>query len=269
MATITARMTARKGTLANLPKLLPGEIGLVTDYQQTFMGQEPVKGSVTSDDATSSTVEFISPSGHPIDLDEITTTDLAYGITITDAGTNPATHLADIPGANITFIDNIATFNHTLSADPSGDNDIEYHLWYNKEIGYHAEAFPNPEQMIKFTATSSAAQVTGIEFLCDNKKSVTIDYTLSHLGTNTAAPFNTSASRRGTLTMLLDNASGVPTTSSIKDQYDISTGTIPVEFSLTNNSTDRFILNFKPISVLGVIDTVNEHTFTYVQKSFK
>lgn len=253
MATITARMTARKGTLANLPKLLPGEIGLVTDYQQTFMGQEPVKGSVSSDDATSSTVEFISPSGHPIDLDEITTTDLAYGITITNAGTNPVTHLADIPGANITFIDNIATFNHTLSADPSGDNDIEYHLWYNKEIGYHAEAFPNPEQIIKFTATSGVAQATGIEFLCDNKKSVTIDYTLS----------TSSASRRGTLTMLLDNASGVPSTSSIKDEYDISTGVIPVEFSLTNNSTDRFILNFK------TIDTVNEHTFTYVQKSFK
>ena len=253
MATITARMTARKGTLANLPKLLPGEIGLVTDYQQTFMGQEPVKGSVSSDDATSSTVEFISPSGHPIDLDEITTTDLAYGITITNAGTNPVTHLADIPGANITFIDNIATFNHTLSADPSGDNDIEYHLWYNKEIGYHAEAFPNPEQIIKFTATSGVAQATGIEFLCDNKKSVTIDYTLS----------TSSTSRRGTLTMLLDNASGVPSTSSIKDEYDISTGVIPVEFSLTNNSTDRFILNFK------TIDTVNEHTFTYVQKSFK
>tara|TARA_R110002074_G_scaffold272136_2_gene443844 strand:- start:670 stop:1431 length:762 start_codon:yes stop_codon:yes gene_type:complete len=253
MATITARMTARKGTLANLPKLLPGEIGLVTDYQQTFMGQEPVKGSVSSDDATSSTVEFISPSGHLIDLDEITTTDLAYGITITNASTNPATHLADIPGANITFIDNIATFNHTLSSDPSGDNDIEYHLWYNKEIGYHAEAFPNPEQIIKFTATSGVAQATGIEFLCDNKKSVTIDYTLS----------TTSASRRGTLTMLLDNASGVPSTSSIKDEYDISTGAIPVEFSLADNSTDRFILNFK------TTDTVNEHTFTYVQKSFK
>ncbi|MDA9992238.1 hypothetical protein N9E03_00980 [bacterium] len=253
MATITARMTARKGTLANLPKLLPGEIGLVTDYQQTFMGQEPVKGSVSSDDATSSTVEFISPSGHLIDLDEITTTDLAYGITITNAGTNPATHLADIPGANITFIDNIATFNHTLSSDPSGDNDIEYHLWYNKEIGYHAEAFPNPEQIIKFTATSGVAQATGIEFLCDNKKSVTIDYTLSTI----------SASRRGTLTMLLDNASGVPSTSSIKDEYDISTGAIPVEFSLADNSTDRFILNFK------TTDTVNEHTFTYVQKSFK
>jgi len=253
MATITARMTARKGTLANLPKLLPGEIGLVTDYQQTFMGQEPVKGSVSSDDATSSTVEFISPSGHLIDLDEITTTDLAYGITITNASTNPATHLADIPGANITFIDNIATFNHTLSSDPSGDNDIEYHLWYNKEIGYHAEAFPNPEQIIKFTATSGVAQATGIEFLCDNKKSVTIDYTLS----------TTSASRRGTLTMLLDNASGVPSTSSIKDEYDISTGAIPVEFSLTDNGTDKFILNFK------TTDTVNAHTFTYVQKSFK
>ena len=264
MATITARMTARKGTLANLPKLLPGEIGLVTDYQQTFMGQEPVKGSVNLDDATSSTVEFISPSGHPIDLDEITTTDLAYGITITDAGTNPATHLADIPGANITFIDNIATFNHTLSADPSGDNDIEYHLWYNKEIGYHAEAFPNPERILKFTATASATpQATGVEFLCDNKRSVTIDYTLSHPGTSTVAPFNTSASRRGTLTMLLDNASGVPTTHSIKDEFDISTGAIPVEFTITDNTTDRFILNFK------TIDTVNEHTFTYVQKSFK
>jgi len=92
-----------------------------------------------------------------------------------------------------------------------------------------------------------------VEFLCENKESVTIDYTLS----------TSSASRRGTLTMLLDNASGVPSTSSIKDEFDISTGAIPVEFSLTDNSTDKFILNFK------TTDIVNAHTFTYVQKSFK
>jgi hypothetical protein len=257
MATITSRMTARKGLLANLPKLLPGEIGLVTDYQRTYMGQEPVKGSVSSADATAATVEFFSVSGNPIDLDEITTTDLAYGITITDASSNPATHLADIPGAGITFIDNIATFNHTLSADPSGNNDIEYHLWYNKEIGYHAEAFPNPVQTITFTASASATpQTTGIEFLCDNKESVTISYTLSHEGTP-------SASRRGTLSILLDNDANTPSTSSIKDEYDISTGTIPVKFSLTDNGVDRFILNFE------TTDTVNAHTFTYVQKSFK
>ena len=258
MATITSRVTVRKGLLANLPKLLPGEIGLVTDYQRTYMGQEPVRGSVSSADATAATVEFLSVSGNPIDLDEITTTDLAYGITITDASSNPATHLADIPGASITFIDNIATFNHTLSSDPSGNNDIEYHLWYNKEIGYHAEAFPNPVQTITFTATSSATpQTTGIEFLCDNKESVKISYTLSHAGTP-------SASRHGTLSILLDSDNNdVPTTSSIKDEYDISTGTIPVKFSLTDNGVDRFILNFE------TTDTVNAHTFTYIQKSFK
>ena len=46
MATITARMTARKGNLADLPKLLPGELGLASDEQKVFMGMEPAQGSI-------------------------------------------------------------------------------------------------------------------------------------------------------------------------------------------------------------------------------
>ena len=260
MATITARMTARKGLSTALPKLLPGELGLATDIQKTFIGQEPVVGStdLTASNSTTAVVEFMSAAGVPVDLDEITTTDLAYGITVTDNEQTTPT-VTEIPGASITFIDQKATFTHPLK-DSAGvtprapDGNETFSLWYNKEVGYVAEAFVNPTQTLTFTATASGvAQATGVEFLCENKESVTIDYTLS----------TSSASRRGTLTMLLDNASGVPTTSSIKDEYDISTGSIPVEFSLTDNGTDKFILNFK------TTDTVNAHTFTYVQKSFK
>jgi hypothetical protein len=258
MATITARMTARKGLSSAIPQLLPGELGLATDIQKTFIGQVPVAGScdITNSTTTTAIVEFMTSSGYPIDLDEITTSDLLYGITVTDSVTNVVT---DIPGANIVFSDQKATFTHplkdadTVTIRVPVSADI-FSLWYNKEVGYVAEAFVNPTQTLTFTATaSSVAQATGVEFLCENKESVTIDYTLS----------TSSASRRGTLTMLLDNASGVPSTSSIKDEFDISSGTIPVEFSLTDNGTDKFILNFK------TTDTVNAHTFTYIQKSFK
>ena len=34
MTTTTARMTVRKGNLADMPKLLPGEFGLATDIQR-------------------------------------------------------------------------------------------------------------------------------------------------------------------------------------------------------------------------------------------
>ena len=134
MATITARMTARKGIIADLPRLLPGELGLATD--------------------------------------EITTTDLAYGITVTDSVTSTVT---EILGANITFADQKATFTHPLKASDGVTTRVPvsadtFSLWYNKEIGYTAEAFVNPAQTLTFTASASAtAQATGVEFLCENK----------------------------------------------------------------------------------------------------
>ena len=315
MATITARMTARKGLSTALPKLLPGELGLATDIQKTFIGQEPVVGScdITNSTNTTAIVEFMSAAGYPVDLDEITTTDLAYGITVTDSFQDPPV-VTEILGANISFDDQKATFTHPLkeqdgvtTRDPVGANDISagsfvsgleytiktpgttdftligaadsnigtvfratgigtgdgvatqtadiFSLWYNKEVGYVAEVFTNPARTVTFTAAAaSTPQTTGIEFLVENKESVTLSYTLETAG---------GGSRRGTLSILLDNSSGTPTTHSIKDEYDISTGSVPVKFSLTHNSVDKFILNFE------TTDTVNAHTFTYIQKSFK
>ena len=258
MATTNAIITARKGKLENIPTLLPGELYLATDHQRVFMGQEPITGvcDITASTNTTAKVEFTSANGDVIDMDLMAPLDnYSYSIKI-----NPDTDNIDISASNITFTDSKASFTHGLvdtGTPPAArlpTNSDVFVLYYNKEVGYHAEAFPNPTQEISFTASASGvAQATGIEFLCDNKESVIIEYTLS----------TSSASRRGTLTMLLDNASGVPTTSSIKDEFDISTGAIPVEFSLTDNSTDKFILNFK------TTDIVNAHTFTYVQKSFK
>jgi hypothetical protein len=256
MATTNAIITARKGKLENIPTLLPGELYLATDHQRVFMGQEPITGvcDTTASTNTTAIVEFTSANGDVIDMDlMVPLNNYTYNIVV-----NPDTDNIDKPGSVIAFTDSKASF--PLSLVDSGGairlpttSDV-FVLYYNKEVGYHAEAFPNPTQEISFTASASGvAQATGIEFLCHNKESVIIEYTLS----------TSSASRRGTLTMLLDNASDVPTTSSIKDEFDISTGTIPVEFSLTNNSTDKFILNFK------TTDIVNAHTFTYVQKSFK
>ena len=58
MTTTTARMTVRKGNLADLPKLLPGEFGLAQDIQRLFIGQATVNGTcqVSNSDATTAKV---------------------------------------------------------------------------------------------------------------------------------------------------------------------------------------------------------------------
>ena len=254
MANITARMTVRQGTSGQLPKLLPGEFGQTTDTQRLFIGQQLVQGTpaVTSSQ-TEVTVEFNSAAGYPIDLDEMdSVNNLAYGITVTN-GVDSST--ADILGANISFVDQHATFIHALARVPAA-GDL-FHLWYNKEVGFDGEAFPNPVQTVAFAHTAANENtktlVPSVDFLVANKDSVTIDYTLK----------TGSASRHGKLTMLLDSdVSGAPTTHSIKDEYDVSTGTIPVEFSLTPDvANKKFSLEFKT-------DNQTTHEFKYIQQSF-
>ena len=248
MTTTTARMTVRKGNLADMPKLLPGEFGLATDIQRLFIGQATVNGTcqVSNSDATTAKVEFTSANGDPIDLDLIDNLDdYTYGITV-----NPASDNISITGNNI-----ISRCSFTIFHGLSPTSSTVFELYYNKEVGFHAEAFPNPVQsqsLTKATADSAGPKESGIEFICANKDKITIDYSLK----------TTSASRHGQLTILVDDNAGVPTTSSIKDEYDISNGAMPLVFSLSSNGTDKFSLMFDTTD----LDTV--HTFKYVQKSF-
>jgi len=251
MTTTTARMTVRKGNLADLPKLLPGEFGLAQDIQRLFIGQAIVSGTcdTSKSGTTTAYVEFTSANGDPIDLDLIDNLDdYTYGITV-----NPASDNISITGNNITFKDAVASFSHGLSSAPTSSTVFE--LYYNKEVGYHAEAFPNPVQsqsLNKLTTDSAGPKQSGIEFICANKDKITIDYSLK----------TTSASRHGQLSILIDDNAGVPTTSSIKDVFDISNGAMPLVFSLSSNGTDKFMLMFDTTD----LDTV--HTLKYVQKSF-
>jgi len=248
--TITARMTTRKGPSTALPQLLPGEFGLATDIQRLFIGQDLVVGACDISNSTTTTakVEFTSGTGVAIDFDEVAdVTHLVYGISVYNSVAATTTEIA---GSQITFVDSLATFAHGLGRAPLAAD--TFTIWYNKEVGYHAEAFPNPIQTVAFA--KSAAYLTpeivpSVEFIVANKKSVIIDYTLS-VGT---------ATRSGTLSILL-NADA--TNSSIKDEYD-TTGDVPVTFTLVGNTVDKFTLYF---------DTTNlteTHTFKYTQKSFK
>lgn len=303
MTTTTARMTVRKGNLADMPKLLPGEFGLAQDIQRLFIGQAIVNGTcqISNSDDITAKVEFTSANGDPIDLDLIDNLDeYTYGITVNGGPI--------IPGQDITFTDAVASFSHELKdtsttnagaflvgkkyvIETVGDTDFTligsanndvgtvftatgigsgtgtatglrnptandvFELYYNKEVGFHAEAFPNPVQykdLTKETADSAGPKESEIKFICANKDKITIDYSLK----------TASASRHGQLTILVDDNAGVPTTSSIKDEYDISTGAMPLVFSLLSNSADSFKLMFDTTE----LDTV--HTFKYVQKSF-
>ena len=98
MTTTTARMTVRKGNLADM-QATTGEFGLATDNQRLFIGQATVNGTcqVSNSDATTAKVEFTSANGDPIDLDLIDNLDdYTYGITV-----NPASDNISITGNNI------------------------------------------------------------------------------------------------------------------------------------------------------------------------
>jgi len=264
MATITARMTARKGIIADLPRLLPGELGLATDEQKVFMGMEPAQGSIDVTNSTSSLwkVEFTA-GNTPITEDFIELlNEVTYWVTIDPHDSSTDTI---IDGSNITFIDGMAQFDSGLARVPSIVTNVDrVYFNYNREFGYHAEAFPNPRQQITFTKSQAAGTaevldddaVAGKEvaFLIANKNSVTIDYTLKV----------TTGFRHGTIKILIDET-GTPTNASIKDEYDISTGTVPVIFGLEADSVN----NNKWYLTFDSTDVTNAHTFTYIQKSFK
>ena len=259
MATITARMTARKGEIADLPRLLPGELGLATDEQKVFMGMEPAQGSISSSTTSLWKVEFTA-GNTPITEDFIELlNEITYWVTI-----DPHDSATDITidGSNIAFEDSIASFNPTNGRVHNVADKVYFN--YNREFGYHAEAFPNARQQITFTKSQAAGTaevldddaVAGKEvaFLIANKNSVTIDYTLKV----------TTGFRHGTIKILIDET-GTPTNASIKDEYDISTGTVPVIFGLEADSVN----NNKWYLTFDSTDVTNAHTFTYIQKSFK
>jgi hypothetical protein len=263
MATITARMTARKGNLADLPKLLPGELGLASDEQRVFMGMEPAQGSIDVGNSTSSLwkVEFTA-GNTPITEDFIELlNNITYWVTVDphDSATDTV-----VSGSSISFTDGVAQFDSGLARVPSIVTNVDkVYFHYNREFGYHAEAFPNPQQQIIFTRSGSPGTVETITdgskevaFMIENKNSVTLDYTLKV----------STGYRHGTLKILIDET-GTPTHSSIRDDYDISNGTVPVDFSLVADTVNnnKWYLTFAD----NATGTAVAHTFTYIQKSFK
>jgi hypothetical protein len=259
MATITARMTARKGNLADLPKLLPGELGLASDEQKVFMGMEPAQGSISSSTSSVWKAEFTA-GNTPITEDFIELlNNITYWVTVDphDSATDTV-----INGSSITFEDNIASFNPGLSSARVHNAADKVYFHYNREFGYHAEAFPNPQQQITYTRSGSAGTAETIAdgakevaFMIANKTSITLDYTLKC----------STGYRHGTLKILIDET-GTPTNSSIRDDYDISNGTVPVAFSLVADSVNN---NKWFLQIADSAASAVAHTFTYIQKSFK
>jgi len=315
MATVTkARITARKGSLDTLPTLLPGELGLATDYQKIFMGMEPAIGSKGTCTLTEWQYEF-TLGNTPVTesfmelLDEVT-----YSIMIDPHDSTTKILVSD---SLISFEDEVVKIN-VDGIFGSGNNRVPHAddkvcFYYNRELDtFLAESYANlPKEVIfaksqsagtpekitdsqlltagqfkndveyeivsigttnftligsadnnvgtKFTATGPGTgtgtaiptKTKELAFLIDNKNSITLDYTLSV----------TTGFRHGTLKILIDE-SGSATNSSIKDEYDITHGTVPVVFSLVADG-DKWNLAF------DTTDVVNSHTFKYIQKSFK
>lgn len=259
MATITARMTARKGNLADLPKLLPGELGLASDEQRVFMGMEPAQGSIDVGNSTSSLwkVEFTA-GNTPITEDFIELlNNITYWVTVDphDSATDTV-----INGSSITFVDGVAQFDSGTARVPSTTSPYidKVYFHYNREFGYHAEAFPNPQQQITFTRSGAAGTAETIAdgakevaFMIENKNSVTLDYTLKC----------STGFRHGTLKILIDET-GTPINSSIRDDYDLTnvnttagSFVIGTEYTILVPGTTDFTLIGAANSTAGTVFT--------------
>lgn len=261
MATVTkARITARKGLIADLPTLLPGELGLATDEQKVFMGMEPLLGSKGTCTLTEWQYEFTVGTNPITESFVELLNENVYSIVIDP---HDSTSNIEVSGSLISFEDEVAKIN-VDGLFGAGNNrvphaDDKVYFYYNREFGYHAEAFPNPPKTITFAKAQAAGTPENITdgaskevaFLIDNKTSITLDYTLKVA----------TGHRHGTLKILIDE-SGSATNSSIRDDFDVTNGTVPVVFSLTP-AGDKWNLAF------DTTDVTNSHTFKYIQKSFK
>lgn len=241
-----SQIIIRKGNLADLPVLKPGEFMLAGDEQRLFLGQQPVSGSVdfTNSTTTDAFVTFEVPTGgvlKPLDLDDVS----EFSILVTD-NTNSSESV--IPSANITTNDTVLSFAHGLgrAIDPADT----FVLRYNKEVTSYTAERDTRRHATKFTKSqpSGTPESTGIDFLSSVKNDINIEYSL----------FDSSYMRKGSLNIVINGNSA----SFIKDKFTGDTQLSDVAFTVSNDGAGKFTLNFDTT-------VTTQLQFNYTQTSSK
>jgi hypothetical protein len=136
----------------------------------------------------------------------------------------------------------------TGTANVGPVNGDTFVLYYNKEVTTTPTDDRVKRNSTTFTNSGNAVETTGINFFSNVMNDITMDYTL----------FDATYMRKGTLNILVNGS----TTSSIEDKFIGDSELSDVEFSITNDGTGKFILNFKTSLTTGL-------QFNYTQTSSK
>jgi hypothetical protein len=247
-----SQIIIRKGNLSNMKGLVlaPGEFMLMGDEQRLFLGQQPLEGNLESSGPTEANVSFTVTVGG--NITPLFLNDLAeYKIVVTKASDSSFT---EISSENVAVSDPdgkggnhpIYTFNHGLGGTP--DVADTFVLYYNKEVTTTPTDDRVKRNSTTFTNSGNAVETTGINFSSNVMNDIIMDYTL----------FDATHMRKGTLNILVNGN----TTSSIEDKFIGDSELSDVEFSITNDGTGKFILNFKTSLTTGL-------QFNYTQTSSK
>jgi hypothetical protein len=281
--------------------LAPGEFMLMGDEQRLFLGQQPLEGNLESSGPTEANVSFTVRVGGittPLFLNDLA----EYKIVSTQASDSSITEISSVDvavsdpdgkGGN----DPIYTFDHgiinpitagafvvdteykiltvgttdftligaadnnvgtvftatgvgagTGTANVGPVNGDTFVLYYNKEVTTTPTDDRVKRNSTTFTNSGNAVETTGINFFSNVMNDITMDYTL----------FDATYMRKGTLNILVNGS----TTSSIEDKFIGDSELSDVEFSITNDGTGKFILNFKTSLTTGL-------QFNYTQTSSK
>ena len=248
-----SQIIIRKQNIGNIPSsLAAGEFYLAEDEQRLFLGQAPVTGVVESSDTTNASVSFAVPIGGistPLYLSNLAD----YSIVVTKASDNSTT---TVSSDNVAVSDPdgegnnppIYTFEHQLGGAVAASDTFVLH--YNKEITSSPTDDRVKRNTIKFIQPDPANQVvtTGINFSSAVVNDISIDYAL----------FNATHMRKGTLSILVNGSSS----SNIDDKFIGDSQLGDVEFSVTNNGSGTFTLNFKTA-------LTTELQFNYTQTASK
>lgn len=248
--TIISKQIIRRGNLAQMPFLSSGEFGLAEDEQRLFLGQKPILGVVSTQSNTDVSVTFstaFNTQSQLVDLDAAT--DLTYKVVVYDGTQDSHT---DIPSTSIDTSDGTFSFAHGLGREPDAQD--SFTLYWNKEVTSYKDDDGSTNttraSYLEKSLPSGQMEDTGIVFLSNIKNSITLDYSL-FIDTTTDI-------RQGTLKINIEGDS----TSSIVDNYSMSTETLDVEFSVSTLSPGKFTLQFDT-TYNGRIQ------FNYIEKSYK
>ena len=250
ITTKVSQIIIRKDNASAIPTLGAGEFMLAEDEQRLFLGQAPVTGVVESSDTTNASVSFAVPIGGistPLYLSNLAD----YSIVVTKASDNSTN---TIPASSVTVSDPdgegnnppIYTFEHQLGGAVAASDTFVLH--YNKEITSSPTDDRVKRNTIKFTNTGGQVETTGINFSSAVVNDISIDYAL----------FNATHMRKGTLSILVNGSSS----SNIDDKFIGDSQLGDIEFSVTNNGSGTFTLNFKTA-------LTTELQFNYTQTASK